>query len=188
MHPIFQQTLFYGIVVLLAFFAIGAIQNGFFWKYLRVRMSFGKFILVKIRAVNRDHYAVGSIDEGFLVYKSNGEVKRISLEDSSGFYKSISVSWIDVDEKKNCVCKADYSVVDGFDAVKFNDLYVRCLYKPVISSSQEKIVLGLLIICVIGILVLGIVIYKLDARITGLQNIMAALKTATENAIIPANI
>jgi len=124
-------------------------MRGFFWQFLRVKVSLGKFVLVKIRAVNRDYYRVGRVHEGFLVYKPTKHEKRISIPDSSVFYRSLGISWVDLDDEKNALVKPDFSTVTGFDAIKYNNLYLRALYSPKIADTMEKIIIGLLVLAVI---------------------------------------
>ena len=145
MHPVFIQTFYYAVVMLLSVLVLGLTMRGFLFKYLRVRMSFGRLILVKIRGISRDHFVVGFIDESFLVYKHKKEEKRINLKDKNAIYRSVAVSWIDVDEQTNAVCNVDYSPVEGFDAIKYQNLYIRALYRPTIQTNKERMLLLLVI-------------------------------------------
>lgn len=186
MHPVFVQAFYYGVVMLLMAFFVGLIQKGFFWKYLRVRMSFGRFILVKIRAINRDYFAVGKIDESFLVFKREGEEKRIKIKDSSPFYKAMAVSWIDIDDVKNAVCSADYQAIDGFDAAKYQELYNRALYKPAIAQNmKEKFLILLLIGIGIGVLVCA---YLCFINYDQIRAIIMYLANNGGGAIIPNKV
>lgn len=156
MNPIFTQAMYYMIVVLLSFGMVGFIQKGFFWKYFRVRLSFGRLVIVKIRGITRDFFAVGDIQENFLVFKVNKEKKKINVKNSEVFYRSLGCIWVDVDEIKNALSKTDYSAIDGFDAVKYESLYARALYKPSITDNKEKI---LFVLVIIAIIVAGISVF-----------------------------
>lgn len=182
-HPIITQTFFYAIVMALTFGFLGLTQKGFFWKYLKVKLSFGKLVLVKLRAINRDYFSIGSIEEGFLVFKDNKkEEKRISIKDSKPLYRVMGTNWIDLSDQKNAVCMPDYSVVDGFDAAKYNNLYVRALYKPVIASNQEKIIVALIIgSCLLTILV-AYLVYMQGQRIDILFQAIESVKSVTKTA------
>lgn len=158
MHPVFVQTIYYGILMVITIGMVGFIQNGFFWKYFKVRMSFGRLILVKIKAINRDFFAVAKIEENMLVFKVHGEQKRISIKDSKPFYRCLATSWVDVDDEKNAVLNPDYTATEGFDAVKHNNLYLRALYKPSLNTTKEKLIVAGIIIIAIGVaiaLILG---------------------------------
>ena len=154
MHPVFIQAFYYAIVMIFCFAAVGTIQRGFWWRYMRVRTSFGKYVMVKIRTPLRDHYATGWVDENFLCYKTKDETGkftiRISINTSDRiFYRSMAITWIDVDDEKHAICKADYSSVEGFDAKKHSDLHTRALMRPAVNSTQEKIILFGVIVAVI---------------------------------------
>lgn len=149
MNPLLVEVLSNIVILLLAFVLVALFQKGFFWPYIRVRLSFGKYVLVKIREINRDLYRVGTIEENTLIYKAGKDKKRITLpKDKPIFYKTIGVSMIDVDSETNSVCTIDYEPVSGFDAIKHENLYVRALTKPQITDNKEKIIFVLLIAAV----------------------------------------
>lgn len=168
LHPVFIQAFYYAIVMVLMTFCIAFLQKGFFWKYVKVRMSFGKLVLVKVRAINRDYYATGTIEEEFLIYQFNKNTKRIKIEDNKAFYRCLAVSCIDVDERKNCVITVDYSSTNGFDAIKYNDLYLRALYKPSIIDKKEKIMQILLIGIGLGVLIIAFLTWQNYATLSAI--------------------
>ena len=154
MNPIIQQMLIYCAVVLLAIIGIALFLRGFFFKYYKVRMSFGKFFMVKVRSQLRDYFEVGKIEDGFLVYKHEKKNYRISLPKGvNPFYKSIAVTWVDVDEEKSAICLTDYTTVTGHDVVKEDYLLQRALMRPAVMSKKDIII----IICVILTLLASIV-------------------------------
>lgn len=150
-HPVFIQTFYYGVLMIITIGIVGLIMKGFYRPYMKVRLSFGKYVLVKIRNALRDHYAVGWIEDGFLVFKLNKQEVRMGLPSSEKkfIYKSIGVNWIDIDEEKWAFCMCDYTPVKGFDGKKFSDLLTRALMRPTVSSNLEKILIGGLILLVI---------------------------------------
>lgn len=182
-HPVFIQTFYYGIVMLLGAAIIGFFMKGFFWKFVKVKMSFGKYIMVKIKCIDKDIYSVGHVEEGFLCFKAHSKDKRISIEDSSPFYRSLGVNWIDVDDQKNAICKPDYSTVSGFNAAKYNDLYVRALYSPQIADKTERLMLALLVGIAIGIVVIGIIVYIQSGKIQAMEMAIQGVKSVTQQAI-----
>lgn len=187
MNPIIEQTLYYFVVLILAFFVIGFILRGFFWKFIRVRLSFGRFILCKLKAVNRDYYATGHIEENFLILTTHKNTRRICIKDSSVFYKSIGVTWVDIDDQKNALVKPDFSTVDGFDPVKYNNLYKRTLYKPSIADNKEKMVIGGIILIIILCGILAFFLYKQNYLLEFLGKQLESLKGSV-SGIIKTNI
>lgn len=150
MHPVFIQAFYYGLVMVMSISFAGVLLRGFFWKYIKVRLSFGKYVMVKIRSPLRDHYAVGWVEEGFLVYKIKQEKEKYTLrlaisQDTKPFYRSLAVMWVDVDEERHAIAGTNYVGVCGFDAQKHSDLHTRALYRPSLESNKDKIMFYLII-------------------------------------------
>jgi len=156
LNTILNNFLIIGITLV----AVGFIQNGFFWKFLNVKLSSGKNILVKIKEVQRHYYRVGTIIDGQLIYKlAKKDVKRISIPtDETVIYKSLGIDFIDVDGITNSIKTVNYEAVTGFDSVKMNDLFIRALSKPKLDETDKIIVLILLGIIVIAV---GVVIFNI---------------------------
>lgn len=141
----------YAIVLVMAISFSGLLLKGFFWKYIKVRLSFGRLVLIKVRGKLTDFFAVGKVEEGHLIFKIGKNKKRISLKDKNSVYRSLSVNWIDLDEEKNSICNADYSTSEGFDAKKFEDLYERALFQPQIGlGGKEKIIIFLVVVAIVA--------------------------------------
>jgi len=179
MNPIIEQSIYYLTVLVLSLFIVSFIQKGFFWKFLRVKISFGKYTMVKIRSINRDFYTVGTIQEGFLIFKPYKDYKRLSVPSKDAFYRSMGVSWIDIDDQKNAICMPDYSTVTGFDAEKYNDLYKRALLKPALVDTKERIIIGAIVI--IGLICIGILYftYIQGNDITAIKAVVEGLKVGS---------
>jgi len=144
------QAGFYAIAMALCFFVVGVLQKGFFLNYVRVRLSFGRFILVKMRAKHRDYFRVARISDNFIIFKDleeKGKNRRISLKGKENpFYRCLNVLWIDIDEEKNTIIiPKTNEEVSGFDAKKSDDLYTRAISRPSVDDKNKKIILWLLI-------------------------------------------
>jgi len=154
-NMILLQALYYGLWGGLCIFFVGAFQRGFFSNYFKVRTSFGKLVMVKVRSPLRDYFARGHVEEGFLIYKikrgwRDFDTIRLNIpDDINPFYKCMSVAWVDVDDDRHAICRADYSTVSGYDAVKNGQLHTRALMKPTIASGQEKIMMILIIVAIL---------------------------------------
>lgn len=150
MNIILLQALYYAIVMGLTIGLIGTMLKGFLFKYCKVRFSFGRLLLVKVRSPIRDYYEVGRIEDGFLVYGPKKRELRCSIKKNyDAFYRCLSVNWIDIDEETGGVNKTDYSPLEGYDAKKFSDLLVRALTRPMIGDNKEKII----ILAIVGALI-----------------------------------
>ena len=179
MHPIFVQTISYMVVLMIALLILSFLQRGFFWKFVRVKTSFGRLVLVKIRSVNRDHYSVAQVHENFIVFKAGDSYKRINVPDPSVFYRSLGVAWCDVDDSKNAIVKTNFEAVHGFDAVKYNNLYLRALYKPQIADTKEKLIIGAIVITMVLVGVALWLIYNQGNNIGEIKLIVQGLKSGT---------
>jgi len=179
MNEIFQsvmiQALYYGLWGSLCLFFVGAFQRGFFVNYFKVRTSFGKLVMVKIRSPLRDYFCRGEVIEGFLIYKikrgfRDYDTIRLNIpQNINPFYKCISVAWCDVDDEKHAIVRTDYSAVSGYDAVKNNNLHTRALMKPTIASGQEKLMLFLIIVVGLLCLISCYFAYMSNANVTALM-------------------
>jgi len=174
-NSVLIQALYYGIWGTLCLFFVGAFQRGFFINYFKVRTSFGRLVMVKIRSPLRDYFCRGEVIEGFLVYKikrgfRDYETIRLNIpQDINPFYKCMSVAWCDVDDEKHAIVRTDYSVVSGFDAVKHDSLHTRALMKPTIASGQEKIMMVMIVVCIIVSLVACYLAYLSYANASALN-------------------
>lgn len=140
-------------VMVLMLGALAWMTAGFLFPFLKVKMSRGKLVLVQVNTITQDYHRPGRIDTGFLIFKDrNKEERRIKVPRES-IYRSKGINMVDVDDEKSAVMLRDYSAVSGFDGAKYNDLYLRALYKPTMFDRKEKIMLGILVI--VGVLVLG---------------------------------
>lgn len=157
MNEMFINLVYYIVVMVLTLLGCGFIQKGFFWKYLKVRASMGRLVLIKIREINRDDYKVGEIEGGKLKYTVKGKDKKLIMipKNKPVFYKTIGITMIDIDSEKNAVCCVDYSSLEGFDAEKYNDLLLRALYKPKIDNNREKMIITCLVILLIAVAFIG---------------------------------
>lgn len=150
-------------------------MHGFFIKYLRVKASRGKKIMVEVDTVVDRYLASGIISDGFLIYKKrhakkNEDKCRISVPAGS-VYKYLGINWINVDEKNNNILKADFTVVDGHDAEQTEDLYIRALNKPSLIDNKTKILIILIIIVMVMLLVIGMLNFQIYKKITALNQV-----------------
>lgn len=151
MHVIFIQAFYYSIVMALSIGLIGVMQKGFFFKYCKVRFSFGRLIMVKIRSPIRDYFSIGRIEDEVIVYGLKKRELRCNIKKNyNAFYRCLSVLWIDIDEETNSICSVEYTSCPGYDAKKFSDILVRALTRPIIGDNKEKIIMVCIFIAVIA--------------------------------------
>ena len=144
-------------VFVLTVVAINWLLGGLFKPYLKVRGSRGKLVLIKVKNIVSDYFVAGKIEERVLIFKDrNKNVRRVPLiKDVNPLYRSMAVTCIDIDDEKNCFILYSGAGITGFDAVKYNDLYLRALYKPALVDKKELIILLLcaliLIFCIVNV-------------------------------------
>lgn len=178
------QAGYYGLVMVITVGILSVMMRGFFWKYIKVRTSFGKYVMVKIRTKLRDYFVVGRMEEGFLIYKHKKEDYRLAINfKESQFYKCVGVMWIDVDEDKSAVSLTDYSGVSSHDPRKWNEVFLRALFRPSISDNKQKIILIILIVLGIGMLVIGYLEYHNYSSLRTLNQYIYTLKAASGTVI-----
>lgn len=180
MNPILTYVISYLIVFFLAIGIISFLLRGLFWRYMRVRGSRGRLILVRIMHSVHPYYRIGKLEEQWLVYKDVGKVqKRLTLT-KSNVYNHLGCNWVDVDPVKNAI--VDYSeafkAVSGFDADAMNSLYLRALFRPSLLDPITKIILIVVIVGAIIALVnvgLGFMMMKKVDHIIQSTNFIAGM-------------
>jgi hypothetical protein len=163
-NPVIIGALNNFVVLIISAFALSFLMRGFFFKFLKVKASFGSKILVRIHTQIDRYYTIGIIEDGFLVFRTRTKSNRRVVLPNGAIYRSIGVYWIDVDEEKNCVIKPNMEVVSGFDADRYNSLYLRALYRPAIQDANAKIMMILVVFACLfalgGLIVSAIVMNK----------------------------
>ena len=155
-------------VLILAIIIISFLQRGFFWKWLRARTGGGRLLLVKIKGVVKPIYKTGYVDEGDLCYKnkwSDKIPKRICNIKREYIYKDLGVSFVEIDDKLNCFLTPDLKGVTGFDAEKYNSLYLRALYRPTLLDPKDQIIMIIVIITFIMCLIMIFYIYQVNKNV-----------------------
>lgn len=154
------QTGYYAIVMIMGVGIISLLLRGFFWKYVKVRLSFGKYVMVKLRSPLRDFFSVGWVEDGFLIFKKKKQEVRIVIDrDQDYFYRTLGVNWIDVDEEKGAPVKFNFEGVVGHDIEKEASLYVRALTRISVADNKERIILIVIILAAIFGLVAVLLTY-----------------------------
>lgn len=167
----------YATIILIAFGLMNWLSGGFLIPFARVKMSRGRLTLVRVRGVSGDHFRVGQIMEGWLVFKDRQKQKRrIAIPDKSYIAYAMGVKTIDVDDEKNAVAKNTFEEVTGYDAVKFENLYVRALTAPKLDDKTMKIILIIVIITLLAVLVALFMLNKLGGKIDALNQIASMAK------------
>jgi len=137
----------YLTVILLAIFFMEWTTSGFLFPCIRCKLSRGKLTLVQVKSISGGYYKVGHIIEGMLNYKDSSKNKKQVPIPSIEYITYIGgTKAVIVDEVTNAVLKADFSSASGFDAVKYENLYVSALTSPNLQDVNLKFILVVSII------------------------------------------
>lgn len=148
----------YLALMIFIFFALNFWTQGFFAKWLKVKTSRGKLVLVRVQGLTGEYYRPGKISEGDITFKDNKkEIRRLSLPGRESINRGMGVNYVIIDDVKNAVMTIDFKMVSGFDAEKNNSLHIRALYKPSLLDDKTKIIIGVLVVTAILVIV-GLVI------------------------------
>lgn len=176
---IFMIEGFVGLGVILTLLVVNFLMGGFFGAFMRVKMSRGKKLLVRVLHPVQSYFKAGDLTEGFLIYKDRQGNDRRILYTEGCIDRGATVYWTTVDEEKNCmVRRIDGKGIDGHDAVKTDELYKRALYKP--NMIDQRIAIFTLIIVVVMLLiVIGVAVlsFKNMQGINALREIIAVPAT-----------
>lgn len=177
MNPIIVQMISYFVVFLFTLVVVSFMMRGFFWSFIRCKLSGGKLIMVKLRMVTRPVYKVGKIDDdGDLVFKKNKKEVRINNLSAEDIYRDLGVFFVEIDGETNAILRPNLEGVEGFDAEKWNSLYLRALYRPTLLDQKAQI---MLIIC--GITLLMVIIslffgYQINKKVELISNNIVLIK------------
>jgi len=176
-------VLSYIIVLFIGFFLIQFLSNGFFMKFIKIKASRGKKVLVEVRGRLQHYYVAGVPEGGWLIYRDNEakregrkSVKRLALpREFNPFYRKMNVNCVNVDEEKNSIMRPDnLRGIPGYDALKWSNLLKRALMSVKIKDDS-KVILAILIIVLL--LVLGMII--IFAKLGSLQESIEGIKALT---------
>jgi hypothetical protein len=179
LNPIIAQTLGYMGVVLLAFLVINFLMAGFLRTFMSVKGSRGKKIMTNIYALNRNYGQPGIVDNGFYVYKDgNGHEKRLKIPKDNVFYRFLNITWVNVDEEKNVFISPDGHEINGFDAEKYNNLYLRTLYRPsILDPKMQVMFISAIVTPILVLIVLGLLGFVINKKIDAMGSDVSQLKS-----------
>ena len=186
MNEQIQQIAFflisYIVVILIGFLLMQFLSNGFFSKFLKVKASRGKKVLVKTKTMTDVYYTSGHIEEEFLVYADRQKEKRRIKISEKDTYRAIGVSCININETKSSVIRTTGEEVSGFDAIKIENLYIRAMTRPQIKDKKEQIKTVLAILVLVA--VLGFFALKLTQVEEQINLIVSSLESLKVTGVI----
>lgn len=178
MYQVGVQIAAYLTVIILAIAFINWITNGFIIPAMRVKLSRGRLTLGFINSMNGNYYRAGKISNGFFIYKDNEKEKhRVSVDGAECVGHIAGTKAVYVDEVSNICLKPDFTSGKGFDAVKYENLYVRALMSPDVQDKLMKVlVIGIILAAACSAVGL-ILIYRQGMQITTILNALASISS-----------
>lgn len=175
-------TLAFLVLAILPLMIVNFFTQGFFAKWLAVKISRGKKFLVVLDGIRRDRYFTGVEENEMIVFKDyKKETRRLALP-KNAIRRGWGIDYVVISDDKNAVINIDFNSVPGFDAEKNNSLYLRALYKPTILDGKQQLMIILLVLSLLGLLYLAYDGYVLSGKIQVLTSLVESLKTPTAQA------
>lgn len=176
------------VLILFPIMVIAYLQGGFFWHWMRTRASRGKLVLIKVRSPLRDYFKTGHMEEAFLVFKDSNKEEKRPILPTDCVYPCFGIQMVDYDSEKNAFVAHNFDKVSGFDAVKYNHLYIRSLMRPALQDNKTLIIIVLLCLALLGIL--GVVVITVQtkslvaAQSGQISAILGKINTTISSAVI----
>lgn len=167
----------YIIVLIIAYLGINFMSGGYLNKLIAVKISRGKKTLVEIHDVGSIYYRTGIISDGRLIYKNNKKEQKTLIVTNDCIQYRMGLKVISTDAVNNSILKPDFSAVEGFDAVKIDNLIVRALTSPQLQDKILKIII--IVLCIVAFLVVAdlFISYKTQKAVNGLYYYLNATRT-----------
>lgn len=152
---VIQQTLYFmasyiGIIVLL-FLGLQFLTKGWLGKYLKVKASRGKKILVNIISPTDTYYSIGQFKEKGFKYKLRDGTKQINTEvKRTDIYTQLGIFNISLDEETGSIYSyPGGSVAPGITPEGADDLITRALQAPTHNDKFKIIMIALIVVAII---------------------------------------
>lgn len=164
MKEIYMFMISYFAVFFLAFLVISFMQGQLFWKWLMVKTSRGKKVLIHCYDRTGVSYIVGKPLETILVFKSHKEKKELVIPINS-IYKSIGVNNIDVDGINWTIFLREGKSVPGIDPGSMANIHERALMKFNLNPLNDTLIMVLLVVVIV-------ILLFVTFKITGLPKLI----------------
>lgn len=138
------------VVIGLVLFVVNTIQQGFFWKFLKVKFSKGRLVLVEVMGSTRSYFVTGEVSEGELVYKDSSKLIKRAGVTNNNFIRRWGVDSAYVDEEKNGIIdfRRGFMALEGYDSSKADRYVSRVLTMPFADNLKLIIIVGLVVVLI----------------------------------------
>lgn len=160
----------YLAVILIGFGLGNFMTHGFLITFIRVKASRGRAQLLIVNETTTTRYKVGKIEDGHLLWKGENKKQNRCAVDRSFVKRIMGVDGFELDSEGKFV-KPDFSVAQGYDHQKTENLLIRCLTGPKTEDVQMRIVIFLLIVILLGLLFIGYISFTNSEAIAQLGTV-----------------
>lgn len=175
MNEAYYFIISYGVIILMGFFLINFLSNGFFGTFLRVKASRGKKVLVEVHAITDVYYTSGKFDGTVLKYTTR-EKKEKSLEVTQDqVFRKIGVFCVITDEVNDNVLDIEFNAQKGGDTVTYDHLLKRVMMAPQIENMREKIMMALLVFILVVVVISAVIVFNMSTQIQTLMQSTRAI-------------
>jgi hypothetical protein len=146
----------YIVIIILMYATLNFLTKGFIYNYLRVKMSRGKYTLIRCNDVTDVYYKAGKIDsKRNLILKDRfKKIHTFSGIEKIHLNRELGVNLIEVDLVKGLLIHRDYSGASAFDLTMFDEFVNRALMLPQLKKDNWELVQRFLLIAIfIGVVV-----------------------------------
>jgi len=148
MNPVIIQIFAYLLVWVLSLLFFNFLSNGFLVKWIRVKASRGRFVLIELDGVAEYIWVLGKINDNHLRWKSGGEHKSLIIT-REDIYRKYGAKCITIDAETNAIRRIDWSVAEKVDAEAYDDKLQRAVEAPEITNKNEKVLIILAIVILV---------------------------------------
>lgn len=161
-------TMSYALIILIGFFLINFLSNGFFGTFLRVKASRGKKVLVEVHAVTDVYYTSGKFTGAILKYKTRGGKQKSLTVNQGQVLRKIGVFCVITDEVNDNVLDINFDAESGGNTEDYDHLLKRVMMAPQIEDNTKKIILGILVLILVVSVISVVLVFNAGNQLTQL--------------------
>ena len=159
-------TISYALILLIGFFLINFLSNGFFGTFLRIKASRGKKVLVEVHAITDVYYKAGKFDDTILKFKTREKRYKSLIVTNAQVLRKLGVFCVVVDEVNNNVLTVNFNAKTGGNTTDYDHLLKRVMMAPQIDNMKDKIIMGLLVFLLVIGVISAFLIFNMGNQIT----------------------
>lgn len=166
---IYYFTASYIIIILIGFFLINFLSNGFFGTFLRVKASRGKKVLVEVHAVTDVYYIGGKFEGKILKYKTRGGKEKSLTVKQGQVLRKIGVFCVITDEVNDNVLDINFNAESGGNTEDYDHLLKRVMMAPQLEDNAKKIMIGVLILILVIIVINTVLTFNMSNQVLAMS-------------------